>query len=59
MRFEQISQEDLLHKTMEVWQPYFTETLNSSDAEEIISRWSSFITLAGQSLSLRDAVVSY
>lgn len=41
----------LIDQTITTWQPYFTEPLNPSDAEEIIYRWSGFLDIISRSLS--------
>jgi hypothetical protein len=47
------SHADLIQKTIEVWQPYFTTPLEASDAEEITARWAGFMNIVGQSLDSR------
>jgi hypothetical protein len=51
---------DLIQKTIDVWQPSFTQSLQPADAEEIIVRWSSLVSIAAQSLnSARQGVQHY
>lgn len=41
----------LISQTITTWQPYFTQPLNPSDAEEIIYRWSGFLDIINRSLN--------
>lgn len=51
MIMTQEKDDELIQKTIEVWQPYFTRPLQVADAEEIIGRWTGFIQIIGQALA--------
>lgn len=43
--------DSLITQTIATWQPYFTQPLNPSDAEEILYRWSGFLDIIKRSLN--------
>ncbi len=43
--------QELIDNTKDVWQPYYEEELKDSDAIEIISNWSQYLSLISERIT--------
>lgn len=43
-----MAEQELIYRTLQIWQPSYKQELEPSDGEEIIANWNAFICLVAE-----------